>query len=277
MKQAADFINRKACPLCGKGGYDIIVSVPHADGRVSDFVSLYYGGRVPEQILEDALYEIRQCSSCGLLRHGYILNSRLMFQLYETWISREESLNKKLYGSAELYGVYSAEMNIILELLNKPPHETDVLDFGMGWGFWCRMAQGFNFNVTGFELSEVRQRFARKMGVRVIKSLRSAKRYDFINAHHVFEHVPHPLNLLIKLTECAKDGGVIRISVPNAANALSLLFSADWKAGKNPFQPLEHINAFTKATLLKLGEEAGLKEIKGVPESHQTQIYFRKI
>ncbi len=277
MQKNKPFTARETCPLCGCIKFDIIVSALYTDPRVMNFITKYYGGRVPTDIFSGTPYEIRQCAECGLFRQAYTLNDSLSFQLYEKWIDSKDSLNKKLYGDAQLYRTYAEEMSVIISLTEKMPHEINVLDFGMGWGFWCRMAQAFNINVTGFELSKKRLRYAEKMGIKTISSLSGSKeRYDFINAHQVFEHVSDPVGLLKELCRLLKSGGAIRLSTPNAGHEIKEFITETWKADKNAFHPLEHLNGFCKKTLIRLGETASLTEIENVPLSHPTQIYFRK-
>jgi len=61
-----------------------------------------------------------------------------------------------------------------------------------------------------------------------------------------------------KLTASLQDHGVIRIAVPDASRHESYLRSANWKARKDSFHPLEHINGFTHQSLQRLGEDCGL-------------------
>ena len=181
-------------------------------------------------------------------------------ELYSDWISSEQSLNKKKHADSSLYSAYAREVENISFLVNKKPFEINVLDFGMGWGYWCLMAKAFGYNVSGLELSKERIEFAGKNGINVIEySDISTDKFDFINAEQVFEHIPEPLRTLKLLARSLKNGGIIKISVPNGKGIEKELANPEWKASKNAVHPLEHINCFTHKTLLKLAHLANLE------------------
>ncbi len=136
-------------------------------------------------ILHDAITD-----NCGLLFQEYILNDFNMFLLYEKWISAENSLNKKRFADIRLFKRYAFEIEGICAFLKKKPHQINVLEYGMGWGFWSNLVKAFNFNVAGFEVSKIRIDFARRNGLRIIDdvSREESDGYDYIYADQVFEH-----------------------------------------------------------------------------------------
>jgi SAM-dependent methyltransferase len=93
-----------------------------------------------------------------------------------------------------------------------------------------------------------------------------ARRFDLINAEQVFEHLPEPLDTLRHLSRGLKPGGLLRIGVPNGTGLKQSLAAWDWTAPKgsarslNAVAPLEHLNCFTRTSLLVLAETAGLRE-----------------
>jgi 2-polyprenyl-3-methyl-5-hydroxy-6-metoxy-1,4-benzoquinol methylase len=134
-----------------------------------------------------------------------------------------------------------------------------LLDFGMGWGAWCRMAQAYGYSVAGFELSQQRREHARAWGIRVIDSLESPERYDYINCHHALEHVPDPHQTLARLVAALAPGGLVRLSVPEGREMEQRLREPGWCAEKDALHPLEHLNCFTSDTLARLAARAGLR------------------
>jgi hypothetical protein len=98
------------------------------------------------------------------------------------------------------------------------------------------------------------------MGIEVIENL-SGQRFDFINAEQVFEHIPSPCETLQQLAEHLNSGGVIHIAVPNGAGIERKLARPDWKPTGDAVLPLEHINCFTRRTLIRLGETVGLRVV----------------
>ena len=253
-----NFIKRIVCPICSCKEKFILKSLSYSDSKVFIFLQTYYSGRVPKLVVEDVNYVIAKCIGCGLIYQENILNDQNMFQLYENWILSEDSFKKK-QGPIEMYTGYAREIVNISKIFKKPPHEIDVLEFGMGWGFWLRLANAYNFNVTGVELSKSRIDNANKSGLHIIKSIDQAdKKYDYIYANQVFEHLSEPLNTLINLKKVLKPNGVIYLQFPSSRGIEKKLNSNNWNACKDALQPLEHINCFTKRSIKKLALEAGL-------------------
>jgi SAM-dependent methyltransferase len=254
----ARFLERRDCPLCGEPRFAVLRSAAFTAPEVWDFLAAYYEGRIARAELEGAVYEIRRCAACGFLWQAWHLDDAGMLRLYEEWISAEQSLAKKTGADVALFEGYAREVSAIARRLGRRPGELRVLDFGMGWGFWCRMAQAHGYPVWGYELSPRRQQYARAAGVRVLGSLAELGRYDFVNCHHALEHVPDPRAILARLAAALDPGGIVRLSVPDASGIEAALAAPGWRAGKDALHPLEHLNGFTSDTLARLAAQAGL-------------------
>jgi len=197
----------------------------------------------------------------------YIFDDAHMQLLYDVWISAEDSLQKKAEAPLSLAAAYAREAYTIAALLGKPPHEITVVDFGMGWGHWCLMAKAFGYTIYGMELSKVRADYAAANGIPSAQLEEfPPQQIDFINSEQVFEHIPKPLETLRALVRLLKPAGVIRIAVPNAGAVVARLASPDWKAGKDAFHPLEHINSFNHQSLIELARRADLRPIQRIPK-----------
>lgn len=275
-----NFIFRPYCELCQSDEKQILLSREFSHPSVWEFLATYYEGRIDKHDLAGGKYEIAKCSKCGFIWQTHVLNDELMDKLYSVWISPEQSFIKKNQADVTLYSAYAREVEYISFLLNKKPFEINVLDFGMGWGYWCLMAKAFRYNVSGLELSQERTDFARENAINVIGwSDISSDRFDFINAEQVFEHLSNPLETLKSLVGSLSKGGFIRISVPDGRKIEQELRNPEWKPSKNAIQPLEHINCFTYKTLLKLGELADLKakEPFPLPRGYNPGFYLKEI
>jgi SAM-dependent methyltransferase len=253
------FVERRACPVCGELRHEVLRSVAFTAPEVWEFVARYYGGRVEPRDLEGGLYQIRRCLACRFLWQAFHLDDAGMAVLYERWISPEESLAKKIRADVSLYDGYARELSSIARRLGRKPHQLSLLDFGMGWGAWCRMAQAYGYSVAGFELSQRRREHARAWGIRVIDSLDGPERYDYINCHHALEHVPDPHRTLAWLVAALAPGGLVRLSVPDGREMERRLREPGWRAEKDALHPLEHLNCFTTDTLARLAARAGLR------------------
>lgn len=265
-RQATGFVERARCPTCGSAG-ETLLSLPYADPRVGQFVSTYYEARVPLHEWPNLQFRIEACSRCALLWQRWIPDTAHMSLLYESWISPQHSLEKKTAANVSLFMAYAREMEAIAALNRDRDRPPRVLDFGMGWGFWCRMASAFGYSVGGLEPSQQRRDYAREHGIESFADLDAIgeRRYDFINCEQVFEHLAAPAVTLKRLTRCLDDGGVIRVAVPDGRNARSALADPAWQAGKDHLQPLEHINCFSHQALLDLAAGAGLSWMPEAP------------
>ena len=202
-------------------------------------------------------------TTCTLSDNFINLSDYNMFLFYEKWISAEISLNKKRSADVSLFMNYAFEIASIPKMLNKKPHEINILEFGMGWGFWANVAKAFNFNVAGSELSEERIKFAENNGLKVIQDISKEQdeSYDYVYANQVFEHLPNPAEIIKDLSRVMKKGGIIHIQVPNGQKIERKLKSKNWKAQKDAIQPLEHINCYNGNSLKTLAFEADLTPI----------------
>jgi len=256
-----NFTNRTNCPACNDSNFNEILKKSYLDDSVYNFINTYYEGRVQKDILKDTDFIVSKCKNCGCLFQKNILNNELMFELYENWISKEQSLAKKVDADISLYSSYAEEIKNISKLLNKKPSEIKILEYGTGWGFWLNMARGFGYDVSGIEYSSSRIEYAKKSGLNIINSLADIEnnRYDYIFSDQVFEHLPNPFETLSELKRVVKNDGIIHIKVPDAQFLENKLKEKNWYAQKDEIHPLEHINSFTKNSLEAMATKVDLR------------------
>ncbi len=259
-----NFVYRANCELCGSNKKRVLFSEEFTNPLIWNFLEAYYQGRIDKSDLSGAQYEVVKCLECGFIWQIQILNDELTEKLYNTWISPGESCLKKKTADISVFSGYARQIEVLSFLLGKKPFEIDVLDFGMGWGYWCLMAKAFGYKASGFEISKERIEFAKKNGINVIENFSdiTANQFDFINTEQVFEHVPNPIQTLKALARALKKEGLIKISVPNGRGIEQELTRPGWRPSKDAIHPLEHINCFTHQTLVKAGKLAGLELIR---------------
>ena len=138
-------------------------------------------------------------------------------------------------GSAELYeqlqlltGSYMEdkwEFDTALELLMPLMANSRILEVGIGQGAFLEKARNARFNVVGMELNQAAAQSAQRKGLKVIeKDLASLHAddpspWDSICAFQVLEHLPEPRIFLDYAIALLKPGGLLILSVPNAAVA----------------------------------------------------------
>ncbi len=275
------FIKRSKCPCCESPKSLPLHRSPYIDSPLRDYLVSFYSaqGTIDLEYLNDQDYVLVECPECGTIYQQEIPGDFLMYKLYEEWIDPHtvfELVEKR--RTTDYYLGLISEVVSVMNQFDRPPMQLQMLDFGMGWGHWCRSAQAFGCTVYGTELSSARIDYTRQTGVRIITNEEISKlKFDFINAEQVFEHLPNPRETLTQLSQSLKEDGMLKISVPDGGDIKQRLKKWDWSAPKdskkslNPVAPLEHINCFTQDSLIHLARECGLIPID-VP-SVTLQIY----
>ena len=253
------FQERTGCPLCESAERKILCEIPYSERRMANFIEQFYQGRVSPELLSAGSYRIVACGQCDFIYQDPILDENGMQALYRDWVDSAQSLRKKQSAKSKLYRQYAGQVQTLPRLFDKPPNQVRILDFGMGWGYWSRMAQAHGFDVTGYELSPQRSQHARDMGIKVVDKLPGAGAYfDYIHANQVFEHLPDPMQTLKDLCAGLAPGGVICIRVPDGRGVAEALARRGWSQALDAVHPLEHINCFTRKTLAGMANRAGM-------------------
>ena len=158
---------------------------------------------------------------------------------------------------------------MLIAFFNRAPSQLKILDLGMGWGQWARMAKAFGCEVYGVELCPRKAGYASSHGIRVI-SLDQIKDhlFDLINFDQFLEHVSDPAGSLSSARDSLKPGGVIKVSTPDGGDIKRRLEVLDWSAPResrnslNAVAPLEHINCFNSKSLQRMAMIAGLEPMR---------------
>jgi SAM-dependent methyltransferase len=131
-----------------------------------------------------------------------------------------------------------------------------VLDFGCGAGRWLDVLQDCGWSTWGIEPSteEAFTRHQRLEGVPM------DERFDFVFAHHVLEHMAHPLDTLRAFARALRPGGYCWIAVPRV-DTLPVYADIGYC-----LQARTHIVAFTEACLTDLLARAGFGVVAALHE-----------
>ncbi|MEM7293747.1 MAG: hypothetical protein AAF420_10205, partial [Pseudomonadota bacterium] len=138
-----DFEVRNHCPICASRHVRLLIDNAFSDASLYHYLQTTYSNRADLSALGKGRYQIAQCHKCDFVFQRQIFNDAGMNALYNDWIDSEKSLAKKRSAKAQLFARYSRIVQMIAHFHPKPPNEVKVLDFGMGWGYWARVAQAF--------------------------------------------------------------------------------------------------------------------------------------
>jgi 2-polyprenyl-3-methyl-5-hydroxy-6-metoxy-1,4-benzoquinol methylase len=266
------FEAREECPACSAGGTATVYSAPFSEGGIGTFMRNFY--KVDPNVLDQAPYELRHCRRCDLVYQAYVGGPELLADVYTKWCWQPADPDVDYAGYKEHVSEYRLsppghEVMTVSSYLNLPYERIKVLDYGMGWGMYIRVAKQLGCDAYGVELSQPQVEYARSHGIKTLTDDELGEpRFHFINTEQVFEHVTRPLDLLKRLGSSLLPGGVVKVSVPSAERAsqiVDLLKSGQYRgdhATIMPVQPLEHVNSFKRRTLRTMSDLTGLKPVQ---------------
>jgi SAM-dependent methyltransferase len=265
------FVTRGRCPACDHCSTSLLFSREYQEPRLRVALENFYAhvGRLDYNALLGAEFIIQSCQNCGLLFQREVPDNFLLSKLYEEWISPEKARARfHLTESKARQLELQYEVKVSLMLANANPRLSRLLDYGCGWGEWARAAQSFGFEVWGTELSASRRAACEQAGIKVVADFALPDAYfDVISADQVFEHLPNPSDTLVLLKSKLRQGGVVRIAVPNGLHTQDALKNFDRELRRprlgriNPIAPLEHLNCFRTSSLVHLAGRAGLVRV----------------
>lgn len=278
-----NFVERSTCPSCLSPNTKTRFVAGFASPAIGDFITTAFK-QDPRRIAEHD-YHVDECDDCALVYQRFVGDDAFLTEFYSHWVWDTDDPDKDAPGYK--YDIENFresrdahELMTVAAFLRQPLGSVTALDYGMGLGLWARIATKLGVDAYGFDLSPVREEFARRHGVATLSEGEIAARgFDFINTEQVFEHVPDPLGLAKKLAGSLNPGGVLKISVPSGEavdKTLAQLETARTAAELTaiaPLWPLEHINAFRKRSLERLAESCGLTVVK--PSYLQRYAYLR--
>lgn len=274
MNGGSSFVRRDGCPACGSLGAMTLLSVPYDRDPLLSYLRSYYTKASDiGSWLSGAVYGVERCTDCSLVFQRHVASGELLSRLYDDWLNfeydpeRDGTYQHAVQNPASTRDGH--ELLTVARVLRRPVASLRVLDYGMGWGLWARIARGIGARAYGHELSETRSAYVRSHGVELVDaaSLRDLA-VDFINADQVFEHLSDPYETASLLAGALGPGGVLKIAVPRADDIERRLRRPDWNARKfsrhslNAIQPLEHVNCFSERSLARLLRRVGLERMQ---------------
>lgn len=258
---------RKKCPSCRSESFVPLCLASFESSEIARYLEHHYEGRASIDALHGSNFELVRCTECELAYQRTVPDDRLLSEIYDEWIPKSERSRIRDAYTIRDYQYWAEQVQFLIRQLRMPPHLINILDFGIGWAEWAKMAAAFGCNVTGIELSEERKSHARSIGLEIIEydDLKNRK-FHFINTEQVFEHIVNPYSVLKQLYDSLEPSGILKISVPNASSTLRKLERQKRfpSAPQDimPIAPLEHINCFEHKSLTSFATQVGLMPLR---------------
>lgn len=266
---AYDFTQRRHCPACASANGAALVDAPLDGAALGPIIAAHYA--VDPAVLAGGRYAVSRCRDCDTIYHTQVAGPALLTELYDVWLGAAvRDAYRAEFDWLVAHPRQSRDGHEILtaaSVLKLPVRDLKTLDYGMGQGLWARVALGLGAASHGFDLSESRMRIAREHGVATIAyDAIVGAGFDLINTEQVIEHVTAVEEVMARLSRGLRPGGLLKIAVP--AQAAVRMALADVASGKVPDAgrlmpafPLEHVNAFSSAGLVALGQRFGLQRV----------------
>lgn len=210
---------------------------------------------------DPARWKIFHCQHCG---HGFMNPQPSWEELsiyykedYDPYIQNhgaEDENDAEVVKSAHTSGTFR-HLPI--------PTGKRVLDVGCGAGWFLRICKQLGAETFGIEPSEFGAKRSRADGLDVFHGMVEdyiqhhgiERKFDVITANHVIEHAPDPIQTLQGLKSLLAPGGMLWMSVPNAACYFSRSLGGQWHSTDLPY----HLQQFSPQSLEIAGTQVGLK------------------
>lgn len=236
------------CPVCSS-----TESTVYVRGRGHALTREAFGQSRTDVSISDVL----RCGACGL---GYSRSRPSEAELAELY----RTMDVTAYESEAPGRWISARscLEILTRRYSRPPGR--LLEVGCASGRFLSLAAERGWRPVGIEPSSVLCREARERlngrGEILESTLEAASlppaSFDAVAMWDVLEHVPDPVGLLRQAASLLDRNGLLLLDVPDIASLPARLLGRRW-----PLLLPEHLNYFTRASLLRAAESAGLRHV----------------
>jgi len=203
-----------------------------------------------------------RCDACGQAFHRYVLDAEWNERRFTRWMSHEAiKAFEETFDSPERdFRVASERTAHVLRIerltrtIRKEGEPVRVCDFGCGYGEFLAICGAFGFKATGVDRAAARREHGQ---VEILSELDRSQSFHAVTLFEVLEHLDDPLAVLKDLVAQLLGGGIAIIETPNCQGVTGIATREDYLK----IHPLDHINAFTPASLEAMAKRAGLIRI----------------
>jgi len=237
---------RPTCPICGTPNPLNWMAAPDR-----------FHGREKE-------FQLLRCSSCSMVWLDDPPTKAKMGEHYGP------DYDRTISTAAQAPEHWFGRRDRVLAL--KPDGEA-ILDLGCATGGFLSTMKGLEWKLFGIEMSEEAASKARaRCGAQVfvgdiLDAPFPSQSFDVITCFNVFEHVYEPREVLVRVADWLKPGGVFFTLMPNIDSAGARIFRSYWY----PLELPRHLYHFSPVSLRRVAQSAGLTEV--YIKTHR-ELYF---
>jgi len=227
--------NPTLCPACGNSGVENFLEAPDR-----------FHGR-PQ------IYKLMRCRSCSLIWLANPPSPEEMGYHYGA------DYDRAIAGAGEDPNHWRGRRDTLLRYKSGGT----ILDLGCSSGGFLTSLKSPAWKLYGIEMSDsVAMKAEAKCGAQVfvgdiLDAPFGPSSFDAITCFHVFEHLYQPREVLAKVAEWLKPGGIFYTMMPNIDSAGAHIFGSYWYALELP----RHLYHFSPASLGRLATAVGLEEV----------------
>jgi SAM-dependent methyltransferase len=233
---APDSCKPKSCPICGKCGAGVWLETPDR----------FHGRR--------EYYTLVRCPGCSLV---WLANPP---QPDEMSLHYTAAYDRLISRAGEDSRVRWAGRVQTVKTMKK---SGTILDLGCSSGAFLDLLGSNDWNLYGIEMSrDSAKRAEMKTGARVfigdiLDAAFPPESFDVITCFDVLEHLYEPRQVLTRIAEWLKPGGIFYVLVPNIDSAEGRVFGTYWHGLEAP----RHLFHYCPKSLRCLAEAAGLTTV----------------
>jgi SAM-dependent methyltransferase len=248
------FESRRHCISCGSSSLDEVARGSFGDEPLRSFIESDPWGENPLPVLESKNWSLVECCACGQRFHREILSPDWNQIRFSRWMT-EDSIRQFETDHRADYAV-----RYVQHVLRLKDHGVKrVLDFGCGFGQFVQMCRLFSIEALGVDPYHA-QRSAG--GNQIYAELNDVPgSFDAITMFEVLEHLEDPLAVLKALRRRLNASGLMIVEVPDTSGVNRISSRDEYYK----IHPLDHVNAFTPASLDAIMDQVGFERIAKRP------------
>src|SRR5713101_6290109 len=175
-------------------------------------------------------FKIYGCDTCGTGITVPQLRGAQLSLVYPKVYYNLNSYRNRDFKTSVMYKHQLEKVKLVKQVLSRGK----LFDVGCGVGSFVLAAQENGYEAKGIEMSKDAVEFGKAIFFvdifqgDILTYPLKVEVYDVVTLWHVFEHLPNPNEVLMKISSILKQGGLLVIAVPNFASIQARLFRSWW-------------------------------------------------